>query len=233
MTGKGGTKCDRTEAYHLYDRACRGGHGGACHFQARMMLSYPGQLGPDIPYNPPRAAELLDVVCHKHNDPVSCFTLASLYLRGDRVSSEATYVTPQEARGLKEIDTPTPTSSGSGGEMQTAAAAAEPKEKVSQLTNATPSSLQFNPSSSSSSASARSRAKHAKDERKPLQRNPRKALDVLLHACNELNHGGACHNVAVMYTQGDDGVPADPVKAQYYKEKTEKLLNSGAGILPF
>jgi TPR repeat protein len=27
MTGKGGVKVDNSEAYHLFDRACRGGHG--------------------------------------------------------------------------------------------------------------------------------------------------------------------------------------------------------------
>jgi TPR repeat protein len=135
-------------------------------------------------------------------------------------------VTPQEARGIKPIGPPPTTTSGTP-EQQQQQQQQQQQPRASQLTNATPSSL------FSSTASTMPRAKHPSDERKALKRNPKKALEVLLHACNELQHGGACHNAAVMYSQGDDGVPQDEVKAQYYKEKTEKLLNSGAGILPF
>ncbi|KAL7530533.1 hypothetical protein ACHAXR_004331, partial [Thalassiosira sp. AJA248-18] len=57
MTGKGQTKFSRSEGYQLFDRACRGGHGGACYMQAKMLLSYPGSLGEDVPYDPPKAAK--------------------------------------------------------------------------------------------------------------------------------------------------------------------------------
>jgi TPR repeat protein len=52
MTGKGGVKADRKKAYEVFDRACRAGHGGACHIQAKMLLSPPGALGKGIPYDP-------------------------------------------------------------------------------------------------------------------------------------------------------------------------------------
>jgi TPR repeat protein len=102
MTGKGRTTFDRGAAYQIFDRACRGGHGGACHLQAKMLASPPGELGPDIPYDPSRAAALHQKTCDG-GDPVSCFTLAMMLLRGDHVAAEATNVTPHEARGLTPI----------------------------------------------------------------------------------------------------------------------------------
>lgn len=33
-----------------------------------------------------------------------------------------------------------------------------------------------------------------------------------------------------MYENGDDGVPADPVKAEEYKEKTEKAIQTLGGL---
>ncbi|KAL3775976.1 hypothetical protein HJC23_006324 [Cyclotella cryptica] len=103
MTGKGRTKFSRREGYELFDRACRGGHGGACYMQAKMLMSYPGSLGKDIPYDVPKAAELLKYVCEEKEDSISCFTLATMLLRGDRVNADADNVTPEEARGEKEL----------------------------------------------------------------------------------------------------------------------------------
>mmetsp|Transcript_17803 Transcript_17803/g.38837 ORF Transcript_17803/g.38837 Transcript_17803/m.38837 type:complete len:356 (-) Transcript_17803:61-1128(-) len=103
MTGKGRTEFSRSDGYKLFDRACRGGHGGACYLQAKMLLSYPGSLGEGVPYDPPKAAELLKYVCDEKEDSVSCFTLATMLLRGDKVNSEADNVSPEEARGLKKL----------------------------------------------------------------------------------------------------------------------------------
>ena len=103
MTGKGRTKFSRSEGYELFDRACRGGHGGACFMQAKMLMSYPGSLGEGVPYDVPKAAELLKYVCDEKDDSVSCFTLATMLLRGDTVSAEADNVTPEEARGVKAL----------------------------------------------------------------------------------------------------------------------------------
>ena len=103
MTGKGNTKFDRKEGYKLFERGCNAGHGGSCHMQAKMLASYPGSLGKGIPYNPKKAASLLEHVCKEHGDSLSCFTLATMLLRGDKISAEADNVTPDEARGIKPI----------------------------------------------------------------------------------------------------------------------------------
>mmetsp|Transcript_6263 Transcript_6263/g.9902 ORF Transcript_6263/g.9902 Transcript_6263/m.9902 type:complete len:363 (+) Transcript_6263:60-1148(+) len=103
MTGKGRTEFSRSEGYKMFDRACRGGHGGACFLQAKMLLSYPGSLGEGVPYDAPKAAKLLKFVCEEKEDSVSCFTLATLLLRGDKVNSEADNVSPEEARGTKQL----------------------------------------------------------------------------------------------------------------------------------
>lgn len=103
MTGKGNTKFDRYEGYTLFERACNAGHGGSCHMQAKMLTSYPGSLGKGIPYNPTKAANLLSTVCEEHGDSLSCFTLATMLLRGENVNAEADNVSPDEARGLAPI----------------------------------------------------------------------------------------------------------------------------------
>mmetsp|Transcript_15690 Transcript_15690/g.23553 ORF Transcript_15690/g.23553 Transcript_15690/m.23553 type:complete len:412 (-) Transcript_15690:63-1298(-) len=103
MTGKGNTKFSRYEGYTLFERACIGGHGGACHMQAKMLSSYPGSLGPNIPYDPKKAASLLQHVCTNHGDSTSCFTLATMLLRGNVVSAEADNVSPDEARGIAPV----------------------------------------------------------------------------------------------------------------------------------
>ncbi|KAL7539853.1 hypothetical protein ACHAXR_009664 [Thalassiosira sp. AJA248-18] len=68
-----------------------------------MLLSYPGSLGEDVPYDPPKAAKLLKYVCEEKEDSVSCFTLATMLLRGDKVHSDADNVSPEEACGMKEL----------------------------------------------------------------------------------------------------------------------------------
>jgi len=103
MTGKGNTKFDREEGYKLFERACNAGHGGSCHMQAKMLTSYPGSLGKGIPYNPRKAASLLENVCKEHGDSLSCFTLATMLLRGEHVKAEADNVSPNEARGIAPI----------------------------------------------------------------------------------------------------------------------------------
>lgn len=183
MTGKGHTKYDRKEGYDLFDRACRGGHGGACHMQAKMLASYPGAMGPGVPYNPRKAAELLDQVCES-GDSLSCFSLATMLLRGEHVNADADNVSPREARGLDEIQ--------------------RRKNEVD-------------------------RKKGSDDERISLDRDPPRAEKLLVRGC-EQGHGPSCYNVAVMYTQGDDGVDADPDKARVYQEKTEDLVKRFGGL---
>jgi hypothetical protein len=184
MTGKGGTKFDRKEGYDLFDRGCKAGHGGSCHMQAKMLLSYPGSLGPGIPYDPKKAAALFDQVC-ENGDSLSCFTLASMLLRGNTVHAEADNVSPDEARGLRPV-----------------------KKRENEP----------------------NRSKSTADQRLALDRDPPRAERLLQKACDERGHAPSCYNLAVMYTQGDDGVPADTEKANKYQEKTEELVNKFGGF---
>jgi TPR repeat protein len=184
MTGKGRTKFSRSEGYQLFDRACRGGHGGACFMQAKMLMSYPGSLGEGVPYDVPKAAELLKYVCEEKDDSVSCFTLATMLLRGDKVSSEADNVTPEEARGLKAL-----------------------QKRVNEP----------------------SREKRSNDERTSLKRDPKYAEQLLKCGCQR-GHAPSCYNLAVMYTQGDEGVEKDEAKAKDYQEKTEELVKRFGGF---
>ena len=183
MTGKGGTAFDRKEGYELFDRACRAGHGGSCHMQAKMLLSDPGAMGPGVPYDPAKAATLLDGVC-QDGDPISCFTLATMLLRGDHVSSEADNVSPSEARGRTDVQ-------------------ARQNEQ--------------------------DRRKGADDRRKALQRDPPRAERLLQQGCDR-GHAPSCYNLAVMYTQGDDGVPQSDEKADVYRKKTEDHVERFGGL---
>ena len=195
MTGKGGVPFDRVRAYHTFDRACRGGHGGACHLQAKMLLSDPGQLGKGIPYNPNKAADLLQHVCDD-GDSYSCFLLANMLLRGDAVTPDADNVSPQEARGLEPVRQ----------RKYDAAAAA-----VVDVT-------------------LTSREKAHDDARKALARDPRRAESLLLKGCLTSGHAPSCYNLAVMYTQGDDGVAKDEEKAREFQKKTEEMVSKFGGF---
>ncbi|KAK1744778.1 Sel1-like repeat family protein [Skeletonema marinoi] len=184
MTGKGRTTFSRSEGYQLFDRACRAGHGGACFMQAKMLMSYPGSLGEGVPYDVPKASELLKYVCEEKDDSVSCFTLATMLLRGDKVSSEADNVSPEEARGVKEL-----------------------QKRVNEP----------------------SREKKSIDERTSLKRDPLFAEQLLQRGCQR-GHAPSCYNLAVMYTQGDEGVEKDEAKANDYQEKTEELVKRFGGF---
>lgn len=183
MTGKGKTKFDRKEGYDLFERGCKGGHGGACYMQAKMLASYPGAMGPDIPYNPRKAGLLLQQVCDQ-GDSVSCFTLATMLLRGDVVTPEADNVSPQEARGMTDIQ----------------------RRKNEE-----------------------DRRKKASDPRISLKRDPIRAQSLLAQGC-ERGHAPSCYNMAVMFTQGDDGVEPNPDQARVYQEKTEELVKRFGGF---
>lgn len=185
MTGKGGVPFDRAKAYKTFDRACRGGHGGACHLQAKMLLSDPGQLGKGIPYNPHKAAALLQGVCDE-GDSYSCFLLANMLLRGASISPDADNVSPQEAQGLEEV-----------------------RQRQYDAVN---------------------RKKAEDDARKALPRDPPRAEALLLKGCLTSGHAPSCYNLAVMYTQGDDGVPKDEAKAIEFQKKTEEMVTKFGGF---
>jgi len=184
MTGKGGTKFSRKDGYDLFDRACRTGHGGACHMQAKMLASYPGSLGKDVPYNPKKAAALFEETCTEGGDSISCFTLATMLLRGNLVSTEADNVTPQEAVGTAPI-----------------------KQRKNEA----------------------DRIKITEDKRIALERDPMRAEQLLLSGC-ERGHAPSCYNLAVMYTQGDVGIPQDQLKADEFQKKTEEMVERYGGF---
>ena len=184
MTGKGRTKFSRSEGYQFFDRACKGGHGGACYLQAKMLASYPGSLGEGVPYDVHKAADLLKYVCEEKEDSVSCFTLATMLLRGDKVNSEADNVSPEEARGVREL-----------------------KVRVNEP----------------------SREKRSNDERSSLKRDPQFAEKLLQQGCSR-GHAPSCYNLAVMYTQGDEGIEKSDDKAKEFQDKTEELVKRFGGF---
>ena len=184
MTGKGGVTVDRKRAYDVFDRGCRAGHGGACHIQAKMLLSPPGALGKDIPYDPFKAMDLYQDVCDL-GDSVSCFTLATMLLRGDKINKQARNATPAEVRG---------------------------EEPVKQRTNED------------------DRSANAAEDFEYIPRDPKRAEALLQSACRTGAHAPSCFNLAVMYENGDDGVPKDSEKAEEYKKKTEQAVHTLGGL---
>mmetsp|Transcript_25862 Transcript_25862/g.28959 ORF Transcript_25862/g.28959 Transcript_25862/m.28959 type:complete len:331 (-) Transcript_25862:112-1104(-) len=184
MTGKGDVPVDRKRAYDVFDRACRAGHGGACHIQAKMLLSPPGALGKDIPYDPYKAMDLYQDVCDL-GDSVSCFTLATMLLRGDKINKLARNATPLELTG---------------------------DEPVQKRTNED------------------SRSANAAENFEYIPRDPKRAEKLLLSSCQTGAHGPSCFNLAVMYENGDDGVPKDSTKAEEYKKKTEQAVQTLGGM---
>ena len=71
-----------------------------------------------------------------------------------------------------------------------------------------------------------------KDSKYPLiseSRNPSKALIMFDKACKQ-NHGPSCFNLAVMYKNGDIGVPMDETKFHIYRDKTNELVRSYGGL---
>jgi TPR repeat protein len=63
-----------------------------------------------------------------------------------------------------------------------------------------------------------------------IARDPPRAKDLLEKACLSGSHVTSCHNLAVMFTHGDDGVPADEEKATFYKKKTQEQVHVFGGL---
>uniref|UniRef100_M4BWD1 Uncharacterized protein n=1 Tax=Hyaloperonospora arabidopsidis (strain Emoy2) TaxID=559515 RepID=M4BWD1_HYAAE len=63
----------------------------------------------------------------------------------------------------------------------------------------------------------------------PIQRNVQQAKSYLEKAC-DANFAPACHNLAVMYKKGDNGVPKDEAKYEEYCAKTKKLVEQAGGM---
>lgn len=145
--------------------------------QAQILCSRPGALGKGIPHDPYKATQLYQYNCDE-GDSISCYTLAAMLLRGDKVNKDTDNVSPQEARG----------------EAPLVKRENEPNREKDPSDHYT------------------------------IPRDPKRAEGLLKQACETGSHVTSCHNLAVMYTHGDDGVPADPEKAEYYKQKTQEKM---------
>ena len=60
-------------------------------------------------------------------------------------------------------------------------------------------------------------------------RDPLKSQEYLLKAC-KANHAPSCFNLAVMYKNGDIGIPPNEEKFLQYKEITQKLAHQLGGL---
>jgi hypothetical protein len=148
------------------------------------LLSPPGALGKDIPYDPYKAMDLYQNVCET-GDSISCFTLATMLLRGDKINKLAKNATPSEMKGEKP---------------------------VTKRTNED------------------DRNNNNDDKHEYIQRDPKRAEQLLLTGCATGSHAPSCFNLAVMYENGDDGVPKDPAKADEYKKMTEEMIQRFGGF---
>ena len=63
-----------------------------------------------------------------------------------------------------------------------------------------------------------------------IPRNSKRAEELLTQACETGAHVTSCDNLAVMYMHGDDGVPVDREKAEYFKKKTQEKINIFGGF---
>lgn len=57
------------------------------------------------------------------------------------------------------------------------------------------------------------------------RRDAPKAKHFFERACDE-GHGPACHNLAVMFKTGDDGVPKDQALFEKYAARTKELVKA-------
>jgi TPR repeat protein len=115
----------------------------------------------------------------------SCYTLAAMLLRGDRVSKAADNVSPAEARGVVPL-------------------VQRPHEPP--------------------------RDRSPSHDPYVVPRDPVRAQQLLHYACDKGGHVTSCHNLAVMYTHGDDGIPPDAQLAEVYKQKTQEKVNVFGGF---
>ena len=74
------------------------------------------------------------------------------------------------------------------------------------------------------------RTKTKDDARISLKRDPKRAEQLLVRGCEQSGHAPSCYNLAVMYTQGDDGIEKDQEKAQKYQQKTEEFVEKFGGF---
>ena len=63
-----------------------------------------------------------------------------------------------------------------------------------------------------------------------IPRNSKRAEELLTQACETGAHVTSCDNLAVMYMHGDDCVPVDREKAEYFKKKTQDKIDIFGGF---
>ena len=64
---------------------------------------------------------------------------------------------------------------------------------------------------------------HADGESSSVPREPAKAIPFFEQGC-KLNQLQSCRNLAVMYKNGDEGVPKDEAKFNHFKDETMRLF---------
>jgi hypothetical protein len=63
-----------------------------------------------------------------------------------------------------------------------------------------------------------------------IKRDPKRAEQLMSACCETGAHAPSCFNLAVMYENGDDGVPVDKKKAEEFKKKTETIIQTFGGL---
>jgi TPR repeat protein len=139
----------------------------------------------------------------------SCYTLATMLLRGDKVTKTADNVTPQEAQGLAPIQ-----------QREN-----EPIRSSAAVVTATDVT-----STSSSDNKGKKTHNNPSVRDYTIPRDPKRAETLLKYACDVGSHVTSCHNLAVMYTHGDENVVADPELAELYKKKTQEKIHLFGGF---
>jgi hypothetical protein len=76
----------------------------------------------------------------------------------------------------------------------------------------------------------RTNTKSTEPDRLIIPRDPKRAKKLLHHACDISHHLTSCHNLAVMYKNGDEGVPADEKLAKKYMKRTDANIKNFGGF---
>jgi TPR repeat protein len=63
-----------------------------------------------------------------------------------------------------------------------------------------------------------------------IPRDPKRAEQLLQQACDRGGHVTSCHNLVVMYMNGDDGIEPNEEKAEHYKKLTSEKINIFGGF---
>jgi len=205
-----GVEVDKTMAYPP-----------SCYNLGRFRMTGKGRTE----FNRNEAYELFDRGCRGTHDP-SCVMQAKMLLSpsgslGDRIPHD-----PPKAMSLLErvCNNGDSISCFTLGTMLLRGAYID-----QHASNATPSEARGIKSIKERSIEA-NRHRNPNDGRVVINRDPKRAEQLFLTAC-DAKVAASCYNLAVMYKNGDDGVPSDQDKAKQYQEKTEEVVKMFGGFV--